>query len=138
MMPKLMHGTAAAVACLLLALGCDGGTIVDDWPTYEVRGIVRTAGGAPVPSALVELETYSEPDCGTKPLFAYSRANAGLDGRYRVRQDEIAGVLSGCLRLVAHPDTGVLSQPTAVADLPVNNVQVIEGETVFTVDLTLP
>ncbi len=128
-----------AVAFLFLVLACDGDITGDNWPTYEVRGTVRTAAGAPVIGGLVELKTYGEAGCGTEPLFTYSSALTDNLGRYRTRQDLIlAGVLDGCLRLVAHPDTSSLSQPTATVDLPVDNVEVIEGETVFTVDLTLP
>lgn len=61
-----------------------------------------------------------------------------LDGQYHARVTEPSGVLNGCIRVVAHPDTSSASEPTAVVDLPVDNVQVIEGVTVFTVDLTLP
>ena len=127
-----------ALTCVLLAWGCDGGTIVDNWPTYEVRGAVRTSAGAPVVGALVELETYGTAGCGSDPLIAYSSAHTNAIGRYSARQDEPAGVLRGCLRLVAHPDSSALSEPTAIADLPVDSVRVVEGETVFTVDLVLP
>ena len=111
---------------------------MDNWPTYEVRGTVRTTGGAPVAAALVELKTYGEAGCGTEPLIAYSWANTGFDGRYRAQQDDFDGVFSGCLRLVAHAGRSVPSEPTAEADLPLDSVQVVEGETIFTVDLTLP
>jgi hypothetical protein len=92
----------------------------------------------PVPGILVELQTYGEAGCGTEPSIAFSSAKTDFEGRYRVQQDEPTGVLSGCLRLLAYPDSSGLSEPTAIADLPVDSVQVIEGETVFTVDLTLP
>src|SRR5688500_7948796 len=88
-----MRGSAVlAIVCLLPAFGCDGYTIEDNWPTYEVRGTVRTAGGAPVAAALVEMETYGEAGCGTDPMVAYSWARTGFDGRYRVQQDEFTGV----------------------------------------------
>ena len=55
-----MRLASVAVAWLLLMLGCDGDTTDDNWPTYEVRGTVRTAGGVPVAGSRVELETYGE------------------------------------------------------------------------------
>jgi hypothetical protein len=136
---ELIQGrTGVTLAALMLAWGCDDITVVDNWPTYEVRGTVRTAVGAPVSAVLVEMETYNEPACGTAPLFALGWSTTDLQGRYRVEQEEMGGLLNGCLRLVAHPDTSALSQPTATVDLPVDSVPVRDGETIFTVDLTVP
>jgi len=134
----ISHHLPTLLVGITLTIGCDGGATVDNWPTYSVRGSVRTSAGVPVVGALVELETYGETGCGVEPQFAYSRGQTNSKGQYQVQQDEPAGVLNGCLRLVAHPDSGALSEPTAVADLPVDSVEVIEGETVFLVDLTLP
>jgi hypothetical protein len=125
------------VASLVLVFGCEH-AVVDDWPTYEVRGTVRSSDGTPVPSVLVELESYEAVGCGAGDAFALSRAMTDANGRYRTHQDTFSGILSGCLRLIAHPDSSTLSQSAAVVDLPVDSVEVIEGETAFTVDLTVP
>jgi hypothetical protein len=138
MMPMVIYTIVSVAIVLTLVSGCDGRTIDDNWPTYEVRGSVRTTGGVPVTGVLVELETWGEAGCGAGSLIALSWDETDFQGRYAAQQDEPAGTLSGCLRLVAHPDTSGLSQPTATIDLPVHNVRVIEGETVFTVDLTVP
>ena len=138
MLWKHMHARRGIVlACVLGAGACDKRTD-DNWPTYEVRGSVVTAAGAPVTGVLVEMETYSEAACGTAPLWALSWSTTDATGRYRVQQDEPSGILNGCLRLIAHPDTSGFSEPTAVVDLPVDSVLVLEGETFFTVDLTVP
>jgi hypothetical protein len=126
------------VVSLLLLAGCSEHTVVDNWPTYEVRGAVRKTDGTPVPLVLVELETYGEAGCGAGDLSALSRTMTDPNGRYRAQQDEPGGVLSGCLHLLAHPDSSTLSEPAAIVDLPVDSVEVIEGETAFTVDLTVP
>jgi hypothetical protein len=136
---ELIHArTGVTLAALMLVWGCGDNTIVDNWPTYEVRGAVRTAAGAPVSAVLVEMETYQQSSCATTPLYALSWSMTDAQGRYRVQQEEMSGVLSGCLRLVAHPDTSSLSEPTAVVDLPVDNVPVSDEETIFTVDLIVP
>ena len=125
----------AALTLVLAACG-DGGTAVDDRPTYEVRGTVRTTTGEPVPGALVEVHRYGA-GCGEAPFLAYSSSRADDSGRYRVPQDPI-GPLSGCLRILAHPDGSALSTPGPLVDLPIDSVRVLEGRTVFTVDLTVP
>jgi hypothetical protein len=127
-----------AFAWVLLLSGCEGERTVDNWPTYEVRGTVRSSSAVPVSAALVELWIYSEADCGPEPDPGYSSDTTDVSGRYSVQQDEPFGVLRGCLRLVAHPDTGRRSEPTAIVELPVDGVEVIDGHTVFTVDLILP
>jgi hypothetical protein len=134
----IFRSTSAGIASLLLISGCGGRAIEDNWPTYEVRGIVRTSEGIPVAAVLVELETYTEAACGEGSLYSYGADLTDVNGQYRVQQDEPMGTLSGCLRLVAHVDSSSVSEPTAVVDLPVDNVTVVEGETLFSVDLTLP
>ena len=50
---KLIRSRLAVWAtCTLLLVGCDGGKIVDNWPTYEVHGTVRTSAGVPVGSVV--------------------------------------------------------------------------------------
>jgi hypothetical protein len=126
------------IMSLLLFSGCGEHTVEDNWPTYEVRGVVRKTNGTPVSLVLVELETYGHAGCGAGDLSALSRAMTDPNGRYRALQDEPGGILNGCLRLIAHPDSSTLSEPAVVVDLPVDSVEVMEGETAFTVDLTVP
>jgi hypothetical protein len=107
--------TLVAFACVLLLAGCEGERTVDNWPTYEVRGTVRSSSAVPVSGALVELWIYSEAGCGTESDPGYGSDTTDVSGRYSVLQDEPFGVLSGCLRIVAHPDTGRRSEPTAMS-----------------------
>jgi len=127
----------ASLTLTVAACG-DGGTAVDDSPTYEVRGMVRTKRGQPVPGALVEVHTYGPAGCGEAPFLAYNSGHADDSGRYRVPQDNPTGLFSGCLRILAHPDGSALSTPGPLVDLPVDSVRVVEGRAVFTVDLTVP
>ena len=121
MLPRLMRGsTRSAVACMMIVVLSCGGEQINGWPTYEVRGRVQTTAGAPVRGVLVEMETYYQSACGTEPLTALSWSTTDVTGRYRIYQQELSGVLRGCLRLVAHPDTNSSSEPTAVVDLPVD------------------
>jgi hypothetical protein len=117
--------------------GCGSDTIVDDWPTYEVSGIVRRGDGTPVAQGFVELHVYNELQCGTT-VWAYSSGLTDAAGRYQVQQDELAGVLTGCLRVTAHGGSDPLSEPTVSVDTVVQEVDVVAGETSITVDLTLP
>jgi hypothetical protein len=128
------------LASLTLALAAcgDGGTAVEDWPTYEVRGTVRTKTGQPVPGALVEVHTYGPAGCGEAPFLAYNSGRADDSGRYRVPQDNPTSPLTGCLRILAHPDGSALSTPGPLVDLPIDSARVVEGRTVFTVNLTVP
>jgi hypothetical protein len=111
----IFRSTSAGIASLLLISGCGGRAIEDNWPTYEVRGIVRTSEGIPVAAVLVELETYTEAACGEGSLYSYGADLTDVNGQYRVQQDEPMGTLSGCLRLVAHVDSSSVSEPTAVS-----------------------
>lgn len=42
--------SAVAVACTFVVIGCNSNGIVENFPSYDVRGTVRTAGGAAVPA----------------------------------------------------------------------------------------
>jgi hypothetical protein len=81
---------------MLLVSACDDHTDVDNWPTYEVRGTVRTSAGVAVARGLVELRTYGLAGCGAEPEIAYSPALTDATGRYRAQQDEPSGVLQAC------------------------------------------
>ena len=136
---KPAYSTLLLASLTLPVAACgDGGTAVDDSPTYEVRGMVRTKGGQPVPGALVEVHTYGPAGCGEAPFLAYNSGHADDSGRYRVAQDNPTGMFNGCLRILAHPDASALSTPGPLVDLPVDSARVVEGRTVFTVDLTVP
>jgi hypothetical protein len=136
---KPAYSTLLLASLTLPVAACgDGGTAVDDSPTYEVRGMVRTKGGQPVPGALVEVHTYGQAGCGEAPFLAYNSGHADDSGRYRVAQDNPTGMFNGCLRILAHPDASALSTPGPLVDLPVDSARVVEGRTVFTVDLTVP
>jgi hypothetical protein len=136
---KHVYSTLLLASLTLTLAGCsDGGTAVDDWPTYEVRGTVRTQSGQPVAGALVEVHTYGPAGCGEAPFLGYNAGHADDSGRYRVPQDNPTGMFKGCLRILAHPDGSALSTPGPPVDLPVDSVRVVEGRTVFTVDLTAP
>ena len=132
-------GVARFVAGLLALSACSGtGPIIDNWPTFNVRGTVRQQDGSPLVGVLVELRTYGVAECGVTPTVTYSSSVTDRQGRYQVFQSEPIGRLSGCLRLTAHPDTSVLSAPIAIADTIVNDIPLGQGETSFTMDLRSP
>jgi hypothetical protein len=126
-------GTLLVAPCLVM--GCGSDTIVDDFPGYEVSGMVQRDDGTPVAQGFVEVHIYSELECGAT-VWGYSSVLTDDAGRYHIQQDGPDAVPTGCLRVTAHGGSDPLSEPTVSVDTVVQEADVVDGDLSIMVDLT--
>lgn len=110
---------------------------MENWPSYQVQGALRSSVGNPLANRLVEMRMFPTSACGANSsAVSYSSAVTNGSGRYLLFQEEATGVLDGCMRLTAHADSGVLSASIVVRDTVMHAIPVASHSPVFSIDLT--
>ena len=110
--------SVCSISLVSLSLFACGAPTDDNWPRFEVSGIVTNAQGQPVPSLNVEVRTWPPNDCGVGTGHQLIFTTTNIEGRYGTRVTSLTSTYSACIRITAGSalrDTTVLEKPALQA-----------------------